>query len=74
MRGSGSWKDVWLDEDYRWYAGDDTPNVPFYKDGREEPLRAEALTKTVYVDIYTGDKVGERDGYTTRPLRKRKPS
>ena len=59
VRGSGSWKDVWLDEDYRWYAGDDTPNVPFYKDGREEPLRAEALTKTVYVDIYTGDKVGD---------------
>lgn len=59
VRGSGSWKDVWLDEDYRWYAGDDTPNVPFYKDGREEPLRAEALTKTAYVDIYTGDKVGD---------------
>lgn len=59
VRGSGSWKDVWLDEDYRWYAGDDTPNVPFYKDGREEPLRAEALTKAAYVDIYTGDKVGD---------------
>ena len=58
VRGSGSWKDVWLDEDYRWYAGDDAPNVPFYKDGREEPLRAEALTKAAYVDIYTGDKVG----------------
>lgn len=59
VRGSGSWKDVWLDEDYRWYAGDDTPNVPFYKDGCEEPLRAEALTKAAYVDIYTGDKVGD---------------
>ena len=59
VRGSGSWKDVWLDEDYRWYAGDDTLNVPFYKDGREEPLRAEALTKAAYVDIYTGDKVGD---------------
>lgn len=59
VRGSGSWKDVWLDEDYRWYAGDDTPNVPFYKDGGEEPLRAEALTKAAYVDIYTGDKVGD---------------
>ncbi len=59
VRGSGSWKDVWLDEDYRWYAGDDTPNVPFYKDGREEPLRAEALTKAAYVDIYTGDKAGK---------------
>ena len=31
----------------------------FYKDGREEPLRAEALTKAAYVDIYTGDKVGD---------------
>ena len=59
VRGSGSWKDVWLDEDYRWYAGDDTPNVPFYKDGCEEPLRAEALTKAAYVDIYTDDKVGD---------------
>ena len=59
VRGSGSWKDVRHDEDYRWYAGDDAPNVPFYKDGREEPLRAEALTKTAYVDIYTGDKVGD---------------
>lgn len=58
VRGSGSWKDVRLDEDYRWYAGDDTPNVPFYKDGREEPLRVEALTKAAYVAIYTGDKVG----------------
>ena len=48
-----------FDEDYRWYAGDDTPNVPFYKDGREEPLRAEALTKAAYADIYTGDKVGD---------------
>lgn len=59
VRGSGSWKDVRHDEDYRWYAGDDAPNVPFYKDGREEPLRAEALTKAAYVDIYTGDKVGD---------------
>ncbi len=59
VRGSGSWKDVWLDEDYRWYAGDDTPNVPFYKDGHEEPLRVEALTETVFADIYTGDKVGD---------------
>lgn len=33
--------------------------MPFYKDGREEPLRAEALTKAAYVDIYTGDKVGD---------------
>lgn len=32
------------------------------KTAAEEPLRAEALTKTVYVDIYTGDKVGRRDG------------
>ena len=59
VRGSGSWKDIQFDEDYRWYAGDDTPNVPFYKDGREEPLRAEALTKAAYADIYTGDKVGD---------------
>lgn len=59
VRGSGSWKDVRLDEDYRWYAGDDTPNVPFYKDGREEPLRVEALTETAFADIYTGDKVGD---------------
>ncbi len=59
VRGSGSWKDVRHDGDYRWYAGDDAPNVPFYKDGREEPLRAEALTKAAYVDIYTGDKVGD---------------
>ena len=33
--------------------------MPFYKDGREEPLRAEALTKAAYADIYTGDKVGD---------------
>lgn len=59
VRGSGSWKDIQFDEDYRWYAGEYAPNVPFYKDGREEPLRVEALTKAAYADIYTGDKVGD---------------
>lgn len=59
VRGSGSWKDIQFDEDYRWYAGEYAPNVPFYTDGREEPLRVEALTKAVYADIYTGDKVGD---------------
>lgn len=59
VRGSGSWKDIQFDEDYRWYAGEYAPNVPFYTDGREEPLRVEALTKAAYADIYTGDKVGD---------------
>ena len=59
FRGYSEWEDLVFDEDYQWYAGHYVQNVPAYKRSSDEQLTAEAFTNAYYVDIYTGDKVGD---------------